>query len=108
MLVIGGLPASALGNVLRGAAARSALGNPELLAKAVSGLVWAFAIVVAVNQIGIAAALVNILFMAVVSAVALALALGWRSAWAGVKLPRKSSAPGMKKASRIRKSWPAR
>jgi hypothetical protein len=77
VLVIGGLLASALGNVVRGAAAKSALGNPELLAKVASGLVWAFAIVVAVNQIGIATALVNTLFMAVVGAVALALGLAF-------------------------------
>jgi hypothetical protein len=77
VLVIGGLLASALGNVVRGAAAKSALGNPALLARVASGLVWAFAIVVAVNQIGIATALVNTLFMAVVGAVALALGLSF-------------------------------
>lgn len=77
VLVVGGLLASALGNVVRGAAAKSALGNPDLLARVASGLVWAFAIVVAVNQIGIATALVNTLFMAVVGAVALALGLSF-------------------------------
>jgi hypothetical protein len=77
VLVIGGLLASALSNVVRGAAAKSALGNADLLAKVASGLVWAFAIVVAVNQIGIATALVNTLFMAVVGAVALALGLSF-------------------------------
>lgn len=77
VLVIGGLLASALSNVVRGAAAESALPNPDLLAKVASGLVWAFAIVVAVNQIGIATALVNTLFMAVVGAVALALGLAF-------------------------------
>ena len=74
VLVIGGLLASTLGNVARGAAAKSVLGNPELLAKVASGRVWTFAIVEAVNQIGIATALGNTLFMAVVSAVALGLA----------------------------------
>lgn len=77
VLVIGGLLASALGNVVRGAAAKSALDNPNLLARVAAGLVWAFAIVVAVNQIGIATALVNTLFMAVVGAVALALGLSF-------------------------------
>ncbi|MDB5869081.1 MAG: small-conductance mechanosensitive ion channel-like protein [Polaromonas sp.] len=77
VLVIGGLLASALGNVVRGAAAKSALGNPDLLAKVASVLVWSFAIVVAVNQIGIATALVNTLFMAVVGAAALALGLAF-------------------------------
>jgi hypothetical protein len=77
VLVIGGLAASALSNVVRGAAAKSSLGDPELLAKVASGLIWAFAIVVAVNQIGIATALVNTLFMAVVGAIALALGLAF-------------------------------
>ncbi|MDB5891176.1 MAG: hypothetical protein JWP47_2007 [Polaromonas sp.] len=77
VLVIGGLAASALSNVVRGAAAKSSLGNPDMLAKVAAGLVWAFSIVVAVNQIGIATALVNTLFMAVVGAIALALGLSF-------------------------------
>lgn len=77
VLVIGGLLARALGNVVRGAVAKSALGDPDVLARVASGLVWAFAIVVAVNQIGIATELVNTLFMAVVGAIALALGLAF-------------------------------
>ncbi len=77
VLVIGGLLASALSNVVRGAAAKSALGDPDMLGKVAAALVWAFAIVVAVNQIGIATALVNTLFMAVVGAIALALGLAF-------------------------------
>ena len=38
-----------LSNVVRWAAAKSSLGNPDMLAQVASGLVWAFAIVVAVN-----------------------------------------------------------
>ena len=77
VLVIGGLAARALSNIVRGAAAEGGLGNPEFLAKVANTLVWAFAIVVAVNQIGIATELVNTLFMAVVGAVALALAIAF-------------------------------
>ncbi len=77
VLVVGGLAARALGNLVRGAAAEGGLGNPQFLAKVATTLVWAFAIVVAVNQIGIATELVNTLFMAVVGAVALALALAF-------------------------------
>lgn len=77
VLVIGGLAAKALSNVVRGAASEGGLGDPDLLAKVASGLVWAFAIVVAVNQIGIATTLVNTLFMAVVGAIALALGLAF-------------------------------
>lgn len=77
VLVIGGLAAHALSNVVRGAASEGGLGNPDFLAKVASTLVWAFAIVVAVNQIGIATELVNTLFMAFVGAIALALGLSF-------------------------------
>ncbi len=77
VLVIGGLAARALSNIVRGAAAEGGLGNPDMLAKVASTLVWAFAIVVAVNQIGIATELVNTLFMAFVGAIALAVGLSF-------------------------------
>src|ERR687883_36700 len=77
VLVIGGLAANALGGLVRGATAESGLGNPDLLATIARVAVWAFAIVIAVNQIGVAATLVNTLFMAVVGAVALALGLAF-------------------------------
>jgi hypothetical protein len=77
VLVIGGLAASALAGLVRGATAESGLGNPDLLATIARVAVWAFAIVIAVNQIGVAATLVNTLFMAVVGALALALGLAF-------------------------------
>jgi hypothetical protein len=77
VLVIGGLAARALAGLVRGATAESGLGNPDLLAAIARVAVWAFAIVVAVNQIGVAATLVNTLFMATVGALALALGLAF-------------------------------
>jgi flagellar biosynthesis protein FliQ len=77
VLVIAGLAANALAGLVRGTAAESGLGNPDLLASIARIAVWAFAIVVAVNQIGIATELVNTLFMATVGAVALALGLSF-------------------------------
>jgi hypothetical protein len=77
VLVIGGLAANALGNLVRGATAQADLGNPDLLAKIAKVMVWAFAIVIAVNQIGVAQTLVNALFIAVVGAAALALGLAF-------------------------------
>lgn len=77
VLVIGGLAARALGNVVRGAAAEAELGNANFLARLASMIVWAFAIVVAVNQIGIATELVNTLFTAIVGALALGLGLAF-------------------------------
>jgi hypothetical protein len=77
VLVIGGLAARALAGVVRGATARADLGDPETMASIARIAVWSFAIVVAVNQIGIAETLINTLFMAVVGAVALALGLAF-------------------------------
>lgn len=77
VLVIAGLAANALASLVRGATAESGLGNPDMLATIAKVAVWAFAIVVAVNQIGIATTLINTLFMATVGAVALALGLAF-------------------------------
>jgi hypothetical protein len=77
VLVIAGLAATALSNLVRGATAESGLGNPELLATIARVAVWAFAIVIALNQIGIATTIVNTLFMATVGAIAVAVALAF-------------------------------
>lgn len=77
VLVIGGLAARALSNLVRGATTDAGMGNPELLARVASVTVWGFAIVVAVNQIGVATELVNTLFMAFVGALALGAALAF-------------------------------
>lgn len=77
VLVIAGLAANALHGLVRGATAEAGLGNPDLLASIARIAVWAFAIVIAVNQIGIATELVNTLFMATVGAIALALGLSF-------------------------------
>jgi hypothetical protein len=77
VLVIAGLAANALAGIVRGAAAESGLGSPDLLASVAKVAVWAFAIVIAVNQIGVATTIVNTLFMATVGAVAVAFALAF-------------------------------
>jgi hypothetical protein len=77
VLVIGGLAANALGKLVRGATAQAELGSPDLFAKIAKVMVWAFAIMIAVNQIGVAETLVNTLFTAVVGAAALALGLAF-------------------------------
>jgi len=77
VLVIGGLAANALAGIVRGATAESGLGNPNLLATIARVAVWSFAIVIGVNQIGVATTIVNSLFMATVGAVAVAFALAF-------------------------------
>jgi hypothetical protein len=77
VLVIAGLAAKALAALVRGATSKGGFGNPDLLAKIASVAVWAFATVIAVNQLGIAQRLVNTLFTAVVGGLALALGLAF-------------------------------
>ena len=77
ILVLAGLVANALGSLIRGATAEANLGNPDLLATIARVAVWGFAIVIAVNQVGIATTLVNTLFMGLVGALALALGLAF-------------------------------
>jgi hypothetical protein len=77
VLVIAGLAANALANLVRGSTAQAGFDNPDLLATIARVAVWAFGIVVAVNQIGVAQELVNTLFMGLVGALALAAGLAF-------------------------------
>jgi hypothetical protein len=77
VLVIGGLLANAVSRVVRGATAEAGFGNPGLLSTIARIAVWSFAIIIAVNQIGIASTLVNTLFMGFIGALALASGLAF-------------------------------
>ena len=77
VLVIAGLAANALGNLIRGSTAQAGFSNPDLLATIARVAVWGFGIVVAVNQIGVAQELVNTLFMGFIGALALAAGLAF-------------------------------
>jgi hypothetical protein len=77
ILVIGGMAANAVGGLVRGAAAEGGIGNPDLLGRVARAGVLVFAIVVAVNQVGIAQTLVNALFMGLVFAFSLATGLSF-------------------------------
>jgi hypothetical protein len=77
VLVIGGLAANAVGSLVRGATAEAQLGNANFLATVARVAIWAFAIIVAVNQIGVADEIVNTLFMGVVAILVLALGLSF-------------------------------
>jgi hypothetical protein len=77
VLVIGGLAAGALSRLVRGATAQAGFTNPDTLATVAKVAVWAFAIVVAVNQLGIATNLINTLLIGVVGALALAAGLAF-------------------------------
>jgi Conserved TM helix len=77
ILVIAGLAANALSNLVRGATAKAGFNHREFVATVARVAVWGFGIIVAVNQIGIAETLVNTLFMGFVGALALALGLSF-------------------------------
>ena len=77
VLVIGGLAATALSQLVRGTTAEAGFNNPDVLAAVTKVAVWSFAIVVAVNQLGIATTLINTLLIGVVGALALASGLAF-------------------------------
>ena len=77
ILVIAGVVGNAFGRLVRGASAKAGIAKPNVLAAIVRVAVLAFGVLVALNQIGVASSLVNILFMAVVGAAALALGLAF-------------------------------
>jgi hypothetical protein len=77
VLVLGGMAANALGDLVRSAARGRVDSAADALGMAAKWAVWAFAVLVAINQIGIASTLVTALFVAVVGAVALAIGLSF-------------------------------
>jgi hypothetical protein len=121
ILVIGGLVAGALGRLVRGATSEGGFTNPDALAAVARVAVWAFAIIVAVNQVGVADTLVNTLFMGFVAMPALggglAFGLGVRDVAARVwenwygqvqqarpKLERAAQA-GRERAGQTQRRW---
>ena len=77
VLVIGGLAANALSQLVRGATAEAGFSNPNVIEGVTKVAVWAFTIVVAVNQLGIATTLINTLLIGVVGAFSLAFGLAF-------------------------------
>jgi Conserved TM helix len=77
VLVIGGLAAKALSQLVRGASAEAGFNNPDTLATVTRVGVWAFTIVVAVNQLGIATTLINTLLIGIVGALSIAFGLAF-------------------------------
>lgn len=77
VLGIGAFLAQLLSGVVRGAASEAGMGNAGLLAKLASGGVMAFAIIAAVNQLGIAPIVVNTLYIGLVASLSLALGLAF-------------------------------
>jgi flagellar biosynthesis protein FliQ len=77
VLMIGALIARFVSDLVRGSAAEMGFGSPNLFASIARVAIMAFAVIIAVNQIGIAATLINTLFGGLVLALALALGLAF-------------------------------
>lgn len=77
VLVIGGLAANALSQLVRGSTAAAGFSNPEILATVTKVAVWGFAMVVALTQLGIATTLINTLVIGLVGALSLATGLAF-------------------------------
>jgi hypothetical protein len=77
VLVIGGLAANGLSQLVRGTTAQAGFSNPDTVATVTKVAVWGFAIVVAVNQLGIATTLINTLLIGIVGAFSIAFGLAF-------------------------------
>jgi hypothetical protein len=77
VLILGALLGQWLARAVRGAAGQAGVGNAALLAAVARYGVIAFAVLVAMNQVGVAATLVNTLFIGLCGAVALAIGLAF-------------------------------
>jgi hypothetical protein len=77
ILFLGTLAAAVVADIVRGASASAGSRNPNLFANLARYAIIAFVAIVALEQLGIATALLNILFTAVIGAAALAAAIAF-------------------------------
>lgn len=77
IVVIGALIARFVAGIVRGATSEMGFGNPDLMANIARYAIIAFALIAAVDQLGIAATVVQTLFTGLVIAIAGALALAF-------------------------------
>lgn len=77
IIVVGTFIAQFLAGLVRSSVSELGVGNPNLLAKLTQYAVIGFSIIAAINQLGIAATVVNTLFFGLVGAIALAVGLAF-------------------------------
>jgi len=77
ILGLGAFLGQIVAGVVRGAAGEAGMKNASFLGKLASGAVMAFAIIAAVNQLGVAPIVVNTLYIGLVAALSLALGLAF-------------------------------
>ena len=84
IVVIGALIAGFVAGIVRASTSEMGLGNPDLLAGVARYAIIAFAVVAAVDQLGIAETVVNTLFVMTIGALALAFGLAFGLGGQGV------------------------
>lgn len=77
VLFLGTLAATLVADIVRGASASSRVGNPNLFSNIARYAILGFVAIIALEQLGIATSLLNILFTAIVGAAALATGLAF-------------------------------
>jgi Conserved TM helix len=77
VLFLGMLAATLVADIVRGASASASIGNPNLFANIARYAILGFVALIALEQLGIAPSLLNILFTAIVGAAALATGLAF-------------------------------
>jgi len=77
VLFLGALAATVVADIVRGATASANVGNPNLFANLARYAIIGFAALIALEQLQIAPALLNILFTAIVGSAAIALGLAF-------------------------------
>jgi len=77
IIVVAALIANFVAGIVRGATSEMGFASPDLLANVARYAIIGFAVIAALNQLGIAATVVNTLFIGAVAAVALALGLAF-------------------------------
>ena len=77
IIVLGAFLANFVSKIVRGSVAKMGFGNPDLIANIARFAIIGFAVIAAVDQLGIAETVVNTLFIGVVAAIAAAFALAF-------------------------------
>jgi hypothetical protein len=77
VLFLGTLAATFVADIVRGATATANIGNPSIFANVARYAIIGFAVIIALEQLQIAPALLNILFTAIVGAAAIAFGLAF-------------------------------
>ncbi len=112
IIVIGSLIAKFLSGLVRSSVSELGVGNPNLLATLTNYIVIGFSVIAAIDQLGIAATLINTLLIGLIGSVALAIGLafglGGRDVAAQITQKWYDSSQTLANAARQRANLPGR